>query len=135
MNIGATGGAGEDAALEAYLKKGFVLVARNYQTRYGEIDLIVKNDKYLVFVEVKTRTPRSRMSGVTAMTRAKKQKIFKSALLYIQAVNFKYELQPRFDMVDIAGHWTIFDQKEIFITDKLTVYEGAFGSEVYDGFI
>ena len=135
MNIGATGCAGEDAALEAYLQKGFTPVARNYQTRYGEIDLIVKNDKYLVFVEVKTRTPHSRMSGVTAMTRAKKQKIFKSALLYMQSVNFKYQLQPRFDMVDIAGHWAIFDQKEIFITDKMTIYEAAFGSEVYDGFV
>ena len=133
MNIGATGGAGEDAALEAYLKKGFTPVERNYQTRYGEIDLIVKNDKYLVFVEVKTRTPHSRMSGVTAMTRAKKQKIFKSALLYTQSA--KFDLQPRFDMVDIAGHWAVFDQKEIFITDKMTIYEAAFGSEVYDGFV
>lgn len=133
MNIGATGGAGEDAALEAYLQKGFALVDRNYQTRYGEIDLIVKNDRYLVFVEVKTRTPHSRMSGVTAMTRAKKQKIFKSALLYTQSA--KFDLQPRFDMVDIAGHWAVFDQKEIFITDKITIYEAAFGSEVYDGFV
>ena len=133
MNIGATGGAGEDAALEAYLQKGFALVERNYQTRYGEIDLIVKNDRYLVFVEVKTRTPHSRMSGVTAMTRAKKQKIFKSALLYTQSA--KFDLQPRFDMVDIAGHWAVFDQKEIFITDKITIYEAAFGSEVYDGFV
>lgn len=133
MNIGATGGAGEDAALEVYLTKGFELVERNFQTRYGEIDLIVKNDKYLVFVEVKTRTPQSRMSGFAAMTRAKKQKIFKTALVYIQSV--RLPLQPRFDMVDIAGHWVVFNEKEVFVTDKLTVYENAFGSEVYDGFI
>ena len=43
MNIGPTGGAGEDAALEMLLKNGFELVARNYHTKFGEIDLIVKN--------------------------------------------------------------------------------------------
>lgn len=133
MNIGATGGAGEDAALKAYLEKGFELVERNFQTRRGEIDLIVKNDKYLVFVEVKTRTPQSRMSGVTAMTRAKKQKIFQSALIYLQSAALS--LQPRFDVVDIAGHWAVFDEKEIFVTDRLTIYENAFGSEVYHGFV
>lgn len=133
MNIGATGGAGETEALGVYISKGFELLERNFQTSYGEIDLIVKNDRYLVFVEVKTRTPRSRMGGVAAMTRSKKQKIFKTALVYMKSAEFN--LQPRFDMVDIAGHWTIFEGEEIFVTDRLTVYENAFGSEVYDGFI
>ncbi len=133
MNIGATGGAGEDAALEVYMEKGFELLERNFQTRYGEIDLILKDDRYLVFVEVKTRTPHSHMGGVAAMTRAKKQKIFKTALIYMKSA--KFNLQPRFDMVDIAGHWTVFEEEEVFVTDRLTVYKNAFGSEVYDGFI
>lgn len=133
MNIGATGAAGENAALEEYIRQGFALVERNYQTRCGEIDLIVKNDRFVVFVEVKTRTPHSRYSGVTAMTRAKKEKIFKTALLYMQSA--KFSLQPRFDVVDIAGHWAIFDEKEQFIVDTLRVYPNAFGAEVYHGFV
>ena len=50
MNIGPTGGAGEDAALEMLLKNGFELVARNYHTKFGEIDLIVKNEKMLLYI-------------------------------------------------------------------------------------
>ena len=133
MNIGATGRAGEDAALARYIARGYTLVERNYQTRFGEIDLILRNEKCLVFAEVKTRTDASRMRGVTAMTRAKKQKIFKSALLYLQTVRF--DLQPRFDVVEIQGHWTVFEEKEEFVCDHMTTYENAFGAEVYDGFV
>lgn len=133
MNIGATGHAGEDAALEAYEKEGFELVTRNYQTRWGEIDLIVKNETYLVFAEVKTRTPQSSIRGAYAMSRAKKQKVFKTALTYLQT--FDLVRQPRFDVVDILGHWTIWEGQEIFVADQVHIIKGAFGSEVYDGFI
>lgn len=133
MNIGATGGAGEDAALALFIEKGFQMVERNFQTRWGEIDLIVRSDRYLVFVEVKTRTKASKTTGVAAMSAAKKKKIFKSALLYLQSTCF--DLQPRFDVVDIEGHWTICDEREIFVADRISHYENAFGSEVYDGFI
>ncbi len=47
---------GESVAL-AYLEgKGYQLVQRNYRTRFGEIDLILKKDDLTVFVEVKTRS-------------------------------------------------------------------------------
>lgn len=133
MNIGATGIAGENAALKYYEKNGFTLVERNFQTRYGEIDIIVKNERTLVFVEVKTRTPHSRMSGITAMNRTKMQKIFKTAIVYMQSV--KFDLQPRFDVVDIVGQWKVQEDKEIFSVDKMTIYDNAFGSEVYNGFV
>lgn len=133
MNIGATGKAGEDAALRRYEEMGFTLVERNFQTRYGEIDLILKNDRFLVFAEVKTRTPNSRMGGIASMSRSKMQKIFKTALVYMQSV--KFDLQPRFDVVDIMGNWLVQDGKEIFCVDKLTIYDNSFGSEVYRGFV
>ncbi len=46
---------GEWAALRYFRKKGWDLVARNWATRSGEIDLIFLDRKTLVFVEVKTR--------------------------------------------------------------------------------
>ena len=46
---------GESLAWEFLRKKKYKLVAVNYRTRYGEIDLIVADRKYLVFVEVKLR--------------------------------------------------------------------------------
>ena len=46
---------GESLAGEYLRKKRYKIVAVNYRTRYGEIDLIVADRKYLVFVEVKLR--------------------------------------------------------------------------------
>ncbi|MBQ4397096.1 MAG: YraN family protein [Clostridia bacterium] len=128
-----TGNAGEEAAMEAYRLEGYEIVTRNYHSRYGEIDFIARRDNLLVFVEVKTRTPQSRYTGVAAMTRTKKRRIFKTALVYLKAHGTT--MRRRFDVVDISGHWAVFDQKEIFIVDHLRVFKGAFGSEVYDGFI
>ena len=49
------GSCGEAHAAEHYLRLGYDVVARRHRTRFGEIDLIVADDKTLVFVEVKTR--------------------------------------------------------------------------------
>ena len=46
---------GEDIALEFLSKKGYRLIERNYHSRFGEIDIIMKNDRYIIFVEVKLR--------------------------------------------------------------------------------
>lgn len=46
---------GEAVAAEFLRKKRYKIVASGYYSRFGEIDLIVQNRKYLVFVEVKTR--------------------------------------------------------------------------------
>ena len=50
-----SGAWGEALAAEYLRKKRYTLVAAGYRCKFGEIDLIVKNRKYLVFVEVKTR--------------------------------------------------------------------------------
>ncbi len=133
MNIGATGSAGENAALQMYLSKGFELVARNYQTRYGEIDIIVRNDRFLVFVEVKTRTRASYYKGYAAVNHSKKQKLFKTAFTFLKENKFK--LQPRFDVVDILGHWLVVEDKEEFAVDQLNWYQNAITASDYDGYI
>ena len=51
-----TRGAWGEAVAAAYLrKKGYRIVKQNFSTRFGEIDLIVQDARYIVFVEVKTR--------------------------------------------------------------------------------
>ena len=47
---------GEDMAARFLIEKGFEIVERNYRYKRSEIDLIVKKDKWLVFVEVKLRS-------------------------------------------------------------------------------
>ena len=51
---------GEQIAGEHLEHRGYSIVARNFRTRYGELDLIVANDRSLVFCEVKTRVAGSR---------------------------------------------------------------------------
>ena len=51
---------GEQIAEEHLTHRGFKIVARNYRTRYGELDLIAADDRSLVFCEVKTRVAGSR---------------------------------------------------------------------------
>ena len=46
---------GEEIALKLFENKGYSLVKKNFRTRLGEIDLIVKKDNELIFCEVKTR--------------------------------------------------------------------------------
>ena len=46
----------EQVALEFLLAKGLKLLAQNYHCRFGEIDLIMQDGAYLVFVEVRKRT-------------------------------------------------------------------------------
>ena len=133
LNIGATGRAGEDAALEMLLKNGFELVARNYQTKFGEIDLIVKNERFLVFVEVKTRTKASRYKGFVAVTSEKKQKIIKTALLFLRENPIK--LQPRIDVIDVEGHWFVMDEREQFAVEGLRWYKNAITAHDYNGFL
>ena len=133
MNIGPPGGAGEDAAVEMLLKNGFELVARNYHTKFGETDLIVKNEKMLLFVEVKTRTKASRYKGYVAVTHEKKQRIIRTALLFLRENRFP--LPKRFDVIDIEGHWLVVDEKEEFAVDQMHWYKNAITNADYDGYI
>ena len=52
----ALGRAGEDLAAQHYRRLGYRVLERNYRCRYGEIDLVARKDRQLVFCEVKTRT-------------------------------------------------------------------------------
>lgn len=46
---------GERIAEEHLSRRGYSIVARNFRTRYGELDLIAADDRAIVFCEVKTR--------------------------------------------------------------------------------
>ncbi len=105
MNIGKTGEKGEKIAARFLEKKGYTIIAKNFQTRFGEIDIICRNKQYLVFAEVKTRGERFIVSGRDAVGFAKQQRILKAAIQYMQ--NDPVELQPRFDVVEV-----VFGEKE-----------------------
>lgn len=91
--------AGEKAACIYLEKHGYEIVARNYRSTYGEIDIIARNEEILAFVEVKTRAPHSLIAPAAAVNQAKQGKIVKTALSYLS--EFGMALQPRFDVAEI----------------------------------
>lgn len=90
---------GEDIALEFLTKKGYNLIERNYHSHFGEIDIIMKNDRYIIFVEVKLRKNSKYGTPAEFVTVKKQQKIIITAEDWI--INNKTELQPRFDVIEI----------------------------------
>ena len=94
-----TGAWGEALAAEYLRKKRYEIVACGYRCRFGEIDLIVKNKKYLAFVEVKLRKSDSFASAMEYVDRRKQDKLRITASLYLSQNPTK--LQPRFDVIEI----------------------------------
>ncbi len=96
------GEAGEDRALAYLEQQGMSLVERNFRCKGGEIDLILQQDKTLVFVEVRKRAGGNRYGGAAASVTAHKQ-----ARLVIAAQTFlqRYKMPPacRFDVVALDG--------------------------------
>ena len=75
---------GEKLAEEFFQKKGFDLITRNYRTPYGEIDLVIRNQCELIFVEVKTRTNLSYGYPEMSINDRKSEHLVNSAETYLQ---------------------------------------------------
>ncbi|MCL2488223.1 MAG: YraN family protein [Oscillospiraceae bacterium] len=93
------GAAGEVIAARFLREKGYRIIASNYRSRFGEIDIIAADKKYIVFVEVKTRSESAAYAPRETVTAAKQSKIAKTALHYLQCNS--HDLQPRFDVIEI----------------------------------
>ena len=90
---------GEALAAEYLRKKRYQIEAVNYRSRFGEIDLIVRNKKYLVFVEVKLRKSEKFAAAREYVDRHKQDRLRITASMYL--TQNPTELQPRFDVVEI----------------------------------
>lgn len=96
----ADGERGEAVALEFLERLGYSLVERNFQTRYGEIDLILRDGGALVFCEVKLRRSTSFGEPTEAVTALKQNKLRLVAEEYLAEKEPDFE-EVRFDVVGI----------------------------------
>ena len=96
----AAGARGEDLALRLLESKGYALVERNYRTRHGELDLILRDGPTLVFVEVKLRRSTGFGDPAEAVTPRKQSTIRSVAEQYLQENPPSFET-VRFDVVGI----------------------------------
>ena len=90
---------GEAIAAQYLRKKRYEIVAAGYQCRFGEIDLIVRNRKHLVFVEVKLRKNAAFAAAREYVDRRKQDRIRITASMYLSQT--PTDLQPRFDVFEI----------------------------------
>ena len=96
---GVAGRAGEDAALAAYTRRGYRLIARNWRCRIGELDLVLARADTLVFCEVKTRRDARFGAGFEAVTGRKRAKVRALAEAFLQSS----EARPRAIRFDVAS--------------------------------
>lgn len=102
-NTRKTGTWYEQKAAE-YLKcQGLVILAYNYRCRFGEIDLIARDGRYVVFVEVKYRRNDSSGVSLEAVTPAKQRVISRVAQFYLTVKYNSVDVPCRFDVVGIDG--------------------------------
>ena len=92
---------GEHVAAEYLLGKGYQIVARNYRSARAEIDLIVKKDNWLVFVEVKTRSGSGFGFPESFVDKQKEQNILFAAENYMIQINWKGNV--RYDIISILN--------------------------------
>jgi putative endonuclease len=100
MKTFTLGSEGEELAVKYLQKKGYNIIARNYKTPIGEIDIVAKDGDTLVFVEVKTRANNAFGYPFEAVHRTKRRKMKNLALLYLKKQ--RKELPARFDVVSIS---------------------------------
>lgn len=97
-------GANYEAKAAEYLKqKGYQILDRNYRTRQGEIDIVARNEKYLVFIEVKYRTRHAQGTPEEAVDSRKQKRISGAALYYMYQQHYPLETPVRFDVISITG--------------------------------
>ena len=92
---------GERAASRFLLRKGMVIIARGFQDKFGEIDLIAVDEQTIVFVEVKTRSSDKAGLPAEAVDETKQRHLTKTALGYMKWHRLT-ECRARFDVIAIT---------------------------------
>ena len=96
----ALGALGEALAAAWYEANGYEVVARNWRCREGELDLVVRKQRTIVFCEVKTRTTTAFGLPQEAVTHDKRQRIRQLAAIWLQTTPVRPR-QIRFDVAAI----------------------------------
>jgi putative endonuclease len=118
MKIAKDIGSEKEKEASIYLKiLRYKILDINFKTRFGEIDIIAKQDDTIVFIEVKYRKSSFRGTPQESVTYSKQQKIIKSAIVYIKQNNIKNNI--RFDVVSVLDNDIELIKSAFFIPEGL----------------
>ncbi len=93
---------GETLALHYLVGRGCAILETNYRKRYGEIDIIARDGKVLVFIEVKCRTRTTFGSPLEAVDLRKQHRICRVAMEYLQS-HPEGACMARFDVIAVRS--------------------------------
>lgn len=98
-------GSVHEAFVCSYIKnRGMQVLERNYRSRQGEIDIIAKDGRYFVFIEVKYRRNKQKGFPLEAVGYAKQKRISQTAYYYLYSHGLSMDTTPvRFDVAGILG--------------------------------
>lgn len=99
MDRKSLGAWGEEQAARYLCLHGYSILERNFSCRGGEIDIVVKKGKFIIFAEVKLRKSSSFAEAREFVTYAKQRRILTAARLYL--AGHDCDLQPRFDVLEV----------------------------------
>jgi len=94
------GSLGESLALDALRRRGYEIIEQNWHCRYGEIDIVARDDGSMVFVEVKTRISLKFGTPEEAVTTHKQARMIRCAEAYVAQHALK-EIAMRMDIVAV----------------------------------
>ena len=121
MNTKGTGRAGEDAAANFLLKKGYRIVERNYNCSIAEIDIVAYNSNgVLCFCEVKTRKSKQYGCAYEAVNADKMHQLRKGAISFVTHHGLDCEMQ--IDVIEVYGDF-LNGKFEVF---QIEHYENVF---------
>ena len=107
----------EDQTEKVLISQGYIVLARNFHSRYGEIDLIAQRDLELIFVEVKARAKTTYASALESISSSKQIKIAKTAMSFLQKFPKYAEFYYRFDVFCFDFHKKIAKPLQHEISD------------------
>ncbi len=96
------GKSGEEIALGLLKKNGYKILARNYRTRLGEIDIVACDKDTICFIEVKSRHSDKFGFPQEAVLKSKQRQISKAALVFLKEKNL-LDRKARFDVVSVLS--------------------------------
>jgi len=92
----------EKTALAFLKSKGLELLTQNYRSKTGEIDIIMRDQDTLVFVEVRYRKSNRYGSGAESITMAKRRRIINTAKHFLMRRKYS-DQRCRFDVISACG--------------------------------
>lgn len=93
----------EELAIKHLEKEGYRIIGKNFRSQFGEIDIIAKENDYLVFIEVKYRSSIKSGYPHEAINYNKRNRIAKTAQFYMLKNNIDFQTPCRFDVVAIIN--------------------------------